>query len=186
MLLDRADSSDNVEEMILGLTWTLCRSESGIGLAMSPGQACRTLPWAGTLRGRSIKELATWIQHSDPFESTVGMAAINSATNTDAELLVRAKPITGQWPGNLAVFEHFLPQLHNQRVVVIGRYPGMDTYLSGLDITVLELNPGPNDLPAHAAETVLPKAQWVFIPLAALLTKLFPNSLNWHKTLLLS
>lgn len=142
---------------------------------MSPGQACRTLPWAGTLRGRSIKELATWIQHSDPFESTVGMAAINSVINADSELLARAKPIAGQWPANLAVFEHFLPQLHNQRIAVIGRYPGMDQYLSGLDITVLELNAGPNDLPANAAETVLPEAQWVFLTASSIPNKTFPR-----------
>lgn len=175
LLLDHADLSAKIEELTLGLTWTLCRSEAAVGLAMSPGLPCRTLPWAGTLRGRTLREVAGWIQHSDPFECTIGMAAINCAINANSKLLTHAQPLTGQWPGNLAVFEHFLPQLRDQRIAVIGRYPGMDTYLAGLDVTVLELNPGPDDLPAHAAEIVLPSAQWVFITASSITNKTFPR-----------
>lgn len=51
------------------------------------------------------------------------------------------QPIQGKWPGNLSLFEYFLPQLRDQHIAIVGRYPGMDTYLSGLDVTVLEINP---------------------------------------------
>lgn len=177
LLLDRvADHADSALEITLGLVWTLCRGERASGLAMTPGGAPRTLPWAGSLAGRSLRELAPWLRHWNPHAASIGLAAVNAALNTEGNpVLARAAPLVGSGPGNLAVFEHFAPQLAGQRVVVIGRYPGLDAYARQMDLTVLERQPGAGDLPDPACEYVLAQADWVFLTASSLANKTFPR-----------
>ena len=172
-LLDNATSKAAVEEVIIGLTWTMCRA-GGVGLAMSPAQATRTLPWPGTLRGRDINEVAAWLREWNPWQAAVGMAAVNAVINIAPDLPMHAIQ-SGNGPANLAVFEHFHSRLIGKRVVVVGRYPGLDTILQDVNLTVLERDTGPNDLPDPAAEFLLPEAEWVFLTASTLTNKTFPR-----------
>jgi len=177
LLLDRLSSSADVaREVVLGLTWTLCSSEDGAGLAMSPARGhdlqTRRLPWPGTLAGRPLNELAGWVRSWESYDATVGMAAINAAINTSSGLVASAEPIGA---GNLAVFEHFRPHLAGCKVAVVGRYPGLDAWAEGLDVTVLERQPGTADLPDPACEWILPEAEWVFLTASSLTNKTFPR-----------
>lgn len=174
LLLDQAEAHGAIEEVIIGLTWTLCRAE-GIGLAMSPAQATRTLDWPGTLRGRAIADVASWVREWNPWQAAVGMAAVNAVINVSADIPSRATPIAAQGPANLAVFEHFHTRLQGKRVVVVGRYPGLDGILQDVDLTVLERDAGPGDLPDPAAEYLLPEAEWVFLTSTSLTNKTFPR-----------
>ena len=181
LLIARAESqaaSATVKQITLGLTWTLCHSHSphgdGIGLAMSPNQYTRTLPWSGTLVHRPINELIGWVKSWNPFESAVGLAAINSIINSNASALsTKAVPFSVSKSPNLTVFEYFLPKLQHKKVVVIGRYPGLEQYQSLLDLTVLERNPIEGDLPDPACEYVLPNADWVFLTATSIANKTF-------------
>jgi uncharacterized protein (DUF4213/DUF364 family) len=177
LLLDRVAGTDDLaEEVVMGLVWTLCRGRRGTGLAMTPAAAPRTLPWPGTLVGRPLTELAAWVRDWDPHAASVGLAAVNAILNTqDNPLLACARPLDAAVPGNLAVFAHFLPQLAGRRVVVIGRYPGLDALARELDLTVLERQPGPDDLPDPACEYLLPAADWVFLTASSLANKTFPR-----------
>jgi uncharacterized protein (DUF4213/DUF364 family) len=175
LLLDNLDNTALIEELVLGLTWTYCRSE-GVGLAMGPEQADRTLPWSGTLRGRSVLEVAQWISSWHPIEAAVAMAAINSSLNHHNPLQAQATPIVPQGvPANLSVFEHFLPQLKGKKVAVVGRYPGLDRYQDCCEMTVLERRPQAGDLPDQACEYVLPEAEWVFMSATTISNKTFPR-----------
>jgi len=167
-----AGAGERVGELTLGLTWTCCRSDAGIGLAMSPGSHTRTLPWPGTLAGRRVDELAGWLTSWDPFEATVGMAAINSVINSRSTLPAKAEPMGY---GNLAVFDHFRPHLSGCKVAVVGRYPGLEAWAEGLDLTVLERTPGASDLPDPACEWVLPESDWVFLTASSITNKTFPR-----------
>lgn len=182
LMLDRVSEVGDaaIEEVIIGLTWTLCRSqENNIGLAMSPGVATRTLPWSGTLVGRSLVDIASGIKSWDRYKSTIAMAAINSALNQKSPLIESAQTVDmNSAPGNLTVFEHFLPQLKGKKVAVIGRYPGFDLYEDMFDLTVIERNPGSNDLPDQACEFVLPESEWVFITGTSITNKTFPRLLE--------
>lgn len=177
LLLDRAAGTDGMaEDVVMGLVWTLCRGPRGTGLAMTPAAAPRTLPWPGTLAGRPLALFAPWLRDWDPHTASVGLAAVNAVINTaDNPLLARARPLDDTGPGNLAVFAHFLPQLADRRVVVIGRYPGLDALARELDLTVLERQPGPGDLPDPACEYLLPQADWVFLTASSLANKTFPR-----------
>lgn len=176
LLWDRLGNAGRCRGATLGLVWTLCEGPAGMGLAMTAPGAPRTLPWPGTLAGRPLAELAGWLGRFNPHEATLGLAAVNAAINTVGNPLREgATPIGSAAPGNLAVFDHFLPRLQNQRVIVIGRYPGLDRLTAGLDVTVLERQPGPGDLPDPACEYLLPDADWVFLTASTLANKTFPR-----------
>ncbi|MEZ5588143.1 MAG: DUF364 domain-containing protein [Sedimenticolaceae bacterium] len=165
-----------VDQLVLGLTWTYCLAEGGIGFAQSPGVASRLLEFPGTMAGREAAAVAGWLTSWDPFEATIGLAAANAVINGPANsLMAQAQQLTGPAPANLAVFEYFRPRLVGRKVVVIGRYPGLDAVLDGLDVSVIERQPGPGDLPDPSAELLIPQADWVFLTATSLINKTFPR-----------
>ncbi|MCD8485385.1 MAG: DUF364 domain-containing protein [Desertifilum sp.] len=174
LLLDSSRSNALIQEILIGLTWTYCQAE-GIGLCMSPGQPTRTLPWSGTLVGKAIADLTTWVRSWDSYQATIGMAAINAAINSTSSLVQQAQPLSSQSSANLAVFEHFLPLIQGKRVVVIGRYPGLSQYEQAANLTVLERQPIAADLPDTACEYLLPEADWVFLTATSIANKTFPR-----------
>ncbi|QPK64691.1 DUF364 domain-containing protein [Methylomonas sp. LL1] len=176
LLLDHCTSDAVVDHLMIGLVWTLCQTneKSGVGLAMSPGFATRTLSWSGNLTGKPITDLAAWILDWNPYQATVAMAAINSCINSrplpDSVVLEH----NGEH-ANLAVFDYFLPRLLNQKVVVIGHYPGIERYRERMQLTVLEKQPSADDLPDSACEFLLPNADWVFLTASSIPNKTFPR-----------
>ncbi|MET0120629.1 MAG: DUF364 domain-containing protein [Candidatus Thiodiazotropha sp. 6PLUC9] len=176
MLLNQLSDSGEVKEVLIGLTWTLARGSSSLGLAMSPGTMTRVLPWSGTLKGQDLQQLATWVKSWNPYEATVGMACINAVLNNQNSLAESATPLFPTGPANLSVFEYFRPRLSGKKVVVIGRYPGIETLESDdIELIILERNSTENDLPDPAAEYVLRDADWVFLSATTLINKTFPR-----------
>ncbi|MEB3218561.1 MAG: DUF364 domain-containing protein [Nostocales cyanobacterium 94392] len=180
LMLDYGATNTQVKEIIIGLTWTLCTAE-GTGLCMSPGTATRTLPWSGTLVNKSISELTPWLLSWDNYQATIAMAAINSVINSSSSLPDSGTVLSPDGSANLAVFEHFLPQIRNKDVCVIGRYPGLNKYSSQMQIKVIELQPGAEDFPAPASEFLLPEAEWVFLTATSIVNKTFPRLVELAK-----
>jgi len=179
-LIDQLNDKVHLQEVLLGGTWTLCNSINGFGetspgLAMSPAVQTRVLPWSGTLTGKGVKDVASWIKSWNPYEASVAMAAINSVINSSTRLLQTATQIIPGGAGNLAIFDYFFPRLQNKKIVVIGNYPGLQQYTEFLDLTILERNPTQKDLPDQACEYLLPEADWVFITGSSLVNKTFPR-----------
>ena len=174
LLLDYSNKNTAIEEIIIGLTWTMCKAE-GIGLCMSPAIPTRTLSWSGTLVNRTLTDIASWLRSWDSYQATVGMACVNAAINSYSSLPQKGLPLSLPGSSNLAVFEYFLPQLRGKRVSIIGRYPGLNRYESEMEINVIELNPGPRDFPSPASEYLLPQSEWVFLTATSIANKTFPR-----------
>lgn len=175
LLLDYCSSAAAVDNLMIGLVWTLCESSNkSTGLAMSPGYATRTLAWSGSLTGKPITELAAWILEWDPYQATVAMAAINSCINNRPLPDSVALENSVDHP-NLTVFDYFLPQIQDKNVVVIGHYPGIERYQNQMRLSVLEKQPSAGDLPDSACEFLLPKADWVFLTASSIPNKTFPR-----------
>ncbi len=173
LLLDYAGSDRQVTELNIGLVWTVCKAQQ-LGLAMSPGIPTRTLSWPGTLAGKTLAELAGWITDWEPYKATVAMAAINSSLNR-YELPSGLTLLPTQGNANLAVFDHFLPMLRGKKVVVIGRYPGIERYAEQFNLSIIERQPQPSDYPDPACEFLLPDADWVFLTASSITNKTFPR-----------
>lgn len=185
LLLDYASSDTQVSELNIGLVWTLCKARY-IGLAMSPGIPTRTLSWPGTLAGKTLAELAGWITDWEPYKATVAMAAINCSLNRyPLPSGITLLPTVNR--ANLAVFDHFLPQLQGKKVVVIGRYPGIEAYTEQFNLSIIERQPSPGDYPDPACEFLLPDADWVFLTASSITNKTFPRlaELAQHATTVL-
>lgn len=173
LLLDYASNDTPINQINIGLVWTVCKAQH-LGLAMSPGIPTRTLPWSGTLAGKTLSELAGWITEWEPYKATVAMAAINCSLNR-YELPAGITLLPTPENANLAVFEHFLPRLYGKKVVVVGRYPGIEHYAELIDLRILERQPGHHDYPDSACEYILPDADWVFLTASSITNKTFPR-----------
>ncbi len=174
LLLDYCDTNAIVDNVLIGLVWTLCQSSHGTGLAMSDSLATRTLPWSGDLIGKPLKDLAAWILQWQPHQASLAMAAINSCINNRPLPDSVALDNTSQNP-NLAVFDYFLPQLQGKKVVVIGHYPNIEKYQDLMQLTILERQPTMNDLPDTACEFLFANADWIFLTASSIPNKTFPR-----------
>jgi uncharacterized protein (DUF4213/DUF364 family) len=178
MLLARARSDALVHRILLGLNWSVCRTE-GVGICFSPIEVARTLAWSGTLRGTSGAELAPWIRSFDAVQASVGAAVVNASINrADNSLLLRAGRLETSAPPHLSVFAHFTRRLHEASVTVVGRYPGLEQLWSGIRYRCLERRSAPDVLPDTAAEYVLPESDWVFLTGSAIANKTLPRLLE--------
>lgn len=177
-LLASAEGAAPVEQLCLGLNWTVAQVAGSCGFAFSPRQVPRTLSWAGTLAGQPSEQLRPWLMSWSGAEAAVGLAVLNATVNRDSACLREAQPLRGEAPGHLRVFAHFRPQLEGQRVAVIGHYPGLEVLWQDLPYQCLERQPQDGDLPDSAAEFVLPQADWVFVTASSLANKTLPRLLE--------
>ena len=180
LLLDKSAGNTPIQEILIGLTWTLCEAD-GMGLCMSPGTATRTLSWSGTLANKPASELTPWVRSWDSYQATVGMATINAMINANSPLAKTAEPISTNGPANLAVFEYFLPKIRGKRVAIVGRYPELSRYEKQADLVVIERQPASGDLPDPACEYILPESEWVFLTATSIANKTFPRLVELSK-----
>jgi uncharacterized protein len=174
LLLDYCSADAVTDRLLIGMVWTLCQSGEAIGLSMSPQFATRTLTWSGDLAGKPLIDLSAWILEWEPYQASVAMSAINTCLNARAMPDSIVLDNTAE-DANLAVFQHFLPQLTGKNVVVVGRYPGIERYQNQLKLKILEKQPVKDDYPDTACEFLIPKADWVFLTASTIPNKTFPR-----------
>lgn len=175
--LNSAAAKLPVERVLIGQVWTLVCVGGAVGLCMTPPGYSRTRPWAGSLRGRTASELIGWACEWPVQQSAVGIATLNAVLRHDMAVRDEIALAPALDDGNLAVFKAMAPELSG-KVVVIGRYPGLDRVLEGCDCQVLERHPGADDLPDPAAEYLLPDCDWCFITASSLANKTLPRLLE--------
>ncbi|HEX8545054.1 MAG TPA: DUF364 domain-containing protein [Pseudomonas sp.] len=177
-LLGCVSEAPPVQNVCLGLNWTLAQVDENLGFAFSPRQVPRTLSWAGTLRGQSSQTLGSWLLSWNDAEAAVGLAVLNAGINTPSGCASQAQPLVGNTPGHLRVFAHFGRQLQGRNVVVIGHYPGLAQLWHGFAYHCLERLQQEGDSPDSACEYLLPAADWVFISASSIANKTLPRLLE--------
>jgi len=151
--------------VIVGYNWTLVDWEFGTGLASTPGKGvngARTTESTGSYASQSLGALAQLSRSANPYERTIGCAAISAGLNR--------YNLRGLAGNGLEV-----PAGDPGRVVVIGRFPGLANRLP--DAIVLERTPGPGDLPAEAASEVVPGCSHLLITASAWVNASLPGLL---------
>ncbi len=167
-------------EVQIGLNWTAVVVDKNDGLQCGLASTLKmdhhhsgvpTIPEPGHLASHSGLELADWINSEIPLRRSVGCAAINA--------LLPRKP--SQWVDQNAE-EAILENGRGKKAVLIGHFPFAEHLRSELeDLTVLDLNPLGNDLPATAAPDVLPEADLVAITGMTFINHTLPGLLQLCK-----
>jgi uncharacterized protein (DUF4213/DUF364 family) len=108
---------------------------------------------AGSLLDKDALALARLVASASPFEAAIGMATVNSLLDVDEQLC------TGINAGDLIAAKG-----QGKRVAIIGHFPFVPRLRSvAREMWVIEKNPGADDLPETAADSILPMADVVGI-----------------------
>jgi uncharacterized protein (DUF4213/DUF364 family) len=110
-------------------------------------------------------------------ESAVGMAAVNALLEVDASRLTDRN-----------ASEEIIRRAEGKRVVIVGHFPFIpEVRRAAGHLDVLELDPGPGELPPQSAGQVIPRADVVAITGTSLLNKTFDGliELCWPEAFVL-
>jgi uncharacterized protein len=175
-LIDGIPSGLRVKKSIAGIHWTLIRSE-GVGLSMTPPDGERGLSIAGTIAGRTVREIAGLAKSWNPLEAAVGVAAINSWYNARSTIESSWGAIAGKESPN-SVFAEIGPMVAGKKVTVIGHFPDLGQLEPVCTLSILERKPLRGDFPDPACEFILPEQDFVFMTGVTLINKTLPRLLE--------
>jgi uncharacterized protein (DUF4213/DUF364 family) len=180
LLADLPDSP--VETILVGAHWTAVVAETQgrrrCGLASSQRAtddhhhgAGPAVPEAGRLHYRSSRALAQMVYSGSPPEVSVGMAAINASLPTHEQSWIDLN-------AEAVIAEHGA----GKRVALVGHFPFVSRLREGVGhLSVLELRPRDDDLPAEAAATVIPQADVVALTSLTLLNHSFEGLMRLRR-----
>lgn len=187
-----------VKRVCAGVHWVYVEAESGMGSAFSTSGGASRHAYAGSLTGRSLREVAELSKSWNFREASFGVAALNAwyaqKERTDALGAVYdpAEPkaagaevsrdsIDGK-PRKSDVFEVLMPDLAGKKVTVIGHFPHIERVAEIAELTVLERNCTSDiDTPDPACEYVLPSQDYVFMTGVTIINKTAPRLLDLTK-----
>jgi len=171
-----------VLECMLGVSWTLVRSESGLGIAKTI-KGGKKGEGISHVTGIPLKELAAYAKSWNMLEASVGMAAINAAYNTPSTVTeLTGKSLDDSGDADSAnAFKLLEPEVTGKKVAVIGHFPGLERLQSLCELSILEREPRDDDYPDTACEYLLPQQDYVFITGTAFTNKTMPRLLELSK-----
>jgi uncharacterized protein len=161
-LLAGLAASGPVIDVRIGTHWTAVVVETARGLkaglaatqmAHDLGHGHPAVREAGKLIGRDARVLADLALSDSPTERSIGFAALNALIDVDETLCSERN-----------AEEIILERGRGRRVAVVGHFPFVPSVRAAAEeCWVLELAPGPGDLPAAAAPEIIPQADVVAI-----------------------
>ncbi|HWP98741.1 MAG TPA: DUF364 domain-containing protein [Syntrophomonadaceae bacterium] len=145
-----------VLDCMVGLHWTLIRSEKGTGMAktLTGGEQGAGLD---NVTGMPLKELAAYVKSGNHLEVSLGMAAINSALNH----LNHVEEISD--PDSPNAFDHFVSNFAGKKVATVGYFPMLEPLGEICQLSIIEREPKGDNYPEVASEYILPDQDFVFI-----------------------
>jgi len=188
-LIEQVPNDICVSECLIGMHWTLIRSLS-TGMALTPFDRSKAHSAPGgsvisgigkCIQGMPVRKLAEFVKSWNPFEATLGLAAINSVLNSPERVETLAgRPLSNE--PQASAFIRYSELVRGRKVAVVGRFPDLAEMAKVCTLTVLERNPGDEDLPDPACEYVLPQQDYVFITATALINKTLPRLLDLSRS----
>jgi len=154
-LISSLDKDSPVKEIHACVFWTAVLSRH-CGLASTFHEEHpyhRAVRDVGSLTGKSALELAEYVKSDNVLEASIGMAAINSLIDIDEASCVEEN-----------AFDVLVREGTNKKIAIVGHFPWISKLRAVAEkLWVIEQRPEEGDLPAGAAETILPQADVVAI-----------------------
>ncbi|OBR93918.1 hypothetical protein CLRAG_18210 [Clostridium ragsdalei P11] len=181
-LINEIPDDLTVLECMVGASWTLVRSEKGLGIVktIKGGKQGTKLT---NISGMQLKRLAEYSKSWNMLEASLGMAAINAAFNNSSQI----KDITGEPvpksddAEKYNAFKILEPSMRGKKVSVIGHFPGIEKLNKMCELSILEREPQVGDYPDSACEYLLPEQDFVFITGTAFTNKTMPRLIQLSK-----
>ena len=165
-LLQSVSAADcEAQGVAVGLHWTAVESRL-VGMAHTYKTHEKVeLAGSGELLGRSALELAARLKSDEPLEASLGLSALNSLIEPDGRAENALEIILEKAPG--------------KTVTVIGRFPfNQQVSAAARTAYLLEMEPREGELPASAAEGVLPLSDIAVITATAIINHTIPRLLE--------
>ncbi|MCY4005394.1 MAG: DUF364 domain-containing protein [Rhodobacteraceae bacterium] len=167
-LADSVEDATTVDEVLVGLNWTIVRAGPFVGIARSPQRGtggARTVRQGEPIAGRSLSCLAQWLCSLDPLRRSVGLAAVNAYWNRPE----RGTVVSHKW--GLAAFDP-----PGDGLVIIGGFRQAQKRLFAARI--VEREPKDNDIPEDESSVALQSARAVAITAQTLMNGSLEPLLN--------
>ena len=171
-ILDSLVVDGPVTDVRIGTHWTVVVVQTPKGLRAglaatqfgdSGEHGMPSIRGAGQLLGKMGAELGALALSESATERSVGFAAVNALLEVPADACVTE-----------SAEEVILRHGKLKRVAVVGHFPFVDKVRRGAkECWVLELDPGPGDLPASSAPDIIPQADVVAITGMSLVNRSF-------------
>lgn len=159
---------DEVRRIECSPPWVLVRSSRGCGVARMPEGAAVPAYRLRALGRHGLAALARRIEAWDPFDATLGFAAVNAHYN---------RPDLDAEPGNgLDAVVVGSAGRNPGRLVVIGAFPDLLARLPRAE--VIDASPGEGRFPPEAADWLLPGAAQVVLTGSTLPNRTLPRLLD--------
>lgn len=158
----------DLRDVRIGPFWTVVWTERGAGLASTQRDVHTPhghslIRWAGDLLDHSAQALAGLLRSESPMETGLGMAAVNALLEVDEAALTDRN-----------ASQEIIHRGEGKRVVIVGHFPFIPSVRRAVGhLDVLEIDPGPGELPPAAAARVIPRADVVAITGTSLLNRTF-------------
>jgi uncharacterized protein len=161
-LLENLHNDGRAVDVRIGAHWTAVVVETRAGLraglaatqlALEGAPAERTIDLAAGLVGKRGAELAALAVSMNPLDRSLGFAAINALLEVPVSACVARN-----------AEEMILEVCTGSRVAMVGHFPFVDRIRRAAKLCwILELDPGPDDVPASRAPELLPQADVVAV-----------------------
>jgi uncharacterized protein (DUF4213/DUF364 family) len=169
-LLGSLGSDAPVGTVLVGALWTAVVLDTdparcGLASTLRPDRhhGEPLVAQAGRLLEKSARELAEMLRSPNPMEASIGMAAFNALLQVDEGSCTE-----------INARELILRHGAGRRVAIVGHFPFVRRVRQAAAACwVLELRPGPGDLPADRAAEVLPQADTVALTGTSLVNHTF-------------
>jgi hypothetical protein len=157
-----------LHDVCVGPFWTVVATGRGAGLASTQRDTHTPhghslIRWAGDLTQHTTAELAGLLRSSSPMETGLGMATVNALLTVDESRLTDRN-----------ASDEIIRRGAGKRAVIVGHFPFIPSVRRAVGhLDVLEIEPGPDELPPTAAKEVIPQADVVAITGTSLLNRSF-------------
>lgn len=184
-LIDGIPEDAPVDDMVCTHHGVVVMSNGNIGIAEFPDSYqgdTRPMLESGNKLDLTLKELARGIKSWNMTEAAMGHAALNAWYNSPEMGIRNGLPLTDSLYSEDRTADPFImyqKDVRGKKVVVVGHFPYLEQLLKPVcDLYILEDYPFSGDYPEHAAEYILPGADYVFIGGLTFLDKRLPHYLE--------
>jgi hypothetical protein len=154
-LISSLNEDSPVREIYVCVFWTAVLSRH-CGLASTFHEEHpyhRPVKDVGNLTGKSALELAEYARSDNVLEASIGMTAINSLIDIDEARCVEEN-----------AFDILAREGNDKKIAIVGHFPWISKLRAvAKKLWVIEQRPEEGELPAEAAESILPQADVVGI-----------------------